>query len=237
MDTDNTLASTMKNLPPEERPYEKCLKYGPSRLTDAELLAVIIRTGSKGTKALSLAKDILKLSGAPNGLLGLHRLSVNDLMQVKGVGKVKAIQIKCMTEFSRRIAKAGAADELCFSQPETIARYYMEDFRHLGQEQMLLMMLNTKNKLLGEQIISKGTVNASLISPREIFLEALHYHAVSIVLIHNHPSGDPSPSKDDLRITKRIQEAGSMLGIGLLDHIILGDRSYVSLRERKILLG
>lgn len=235
MDTNSKNASTMKNLPSEEQPYEKCLEYGPERLTDAELLSVIIRTGSLGIKSLSLAEDILNLSGAPNKLLGLHQLTVNDLMQVKGIGKVKAIQIKCMTEFSRRIAKAEAFGGLSFDLPETIARYYMEDFRHLGQEQMLLMMLNTKNKLLGEQIISKGTVNASLISPREIFLEALHYHAVSIVLIHNHPSGDPSPSRDDIQITRRIQKAGSMLGIELLDHIILGDKAYVSLRERRIL--
>jgi len=148
---------------------------------------------------------------------------------------VKAVQIKCILELSRRIAKKTARDSLYFSQPQTIAEYYMEDFRHSGQEQVMLMMFNTKNKLVGEHLISKGTVNASLISPREIFIQAMHHHAVFLVLVHNHPSGDPKPSQEDLKITKRIQEAGFIIGITLLDHIIIGDKKYISLKEQGII--
>ena len=216
-------------------PYEKCLALGAAVLTDAELLTVIIRTGTQQISALELSRSILNNLPGEQSLLGLHKLSIADLMQIKGIGKVKAIQLKCIVELSRRIAKKKAEADLCFHDPGTIASYYMEDFRHSSQEQLLLLMLNTKNRLLGEEIISKGTVNASLISPREIFLESLHHHAVSIVLIHNHPSGDPTPSKEDIQITRRIKEAGVMLGIELLDHIIIGDRNYISFRESTLL--
>lgn len=226
---------TMKELPAADKPYEKCMSYGPAVLTDAELLCVILRTGAKGVPALELAKNVLASAYGEEGILGLHRLTIPDLMKIHGMGKVKAIQIQCILELSRRLAKKKAGEALHFHDPSTIAAYYMEDFRHSDQEQMFLMMLNTKNRLLGEQMISKGTVNASMISPREIFLQALHYHAVSIVLVHNHPSGDPAPSRDDLSFTKRVQEAGILLGIELLDHIIIGDRKYMSFRESRLL--
>lgn len=225
----------MKELPAADKPYEKCMSYGASALTDAELLSVILRTGAKGIPALELAKKILAAAYGEEGILGLHRLSIPDLMKIRGVGKVKAIQIQCLLELSRRLAKKRAGEALHFHDPSTIAAYYMEDFRHSDQEQMILMMLNTKNRLSGELMISKGTVNASMVSPREIFLQALHYHAVSIVLVHNHPSGDPAPSRDDLSFTKRVQEAGILLGIELLDHIIIGDRKYMSFRESRLL--
>ena len=156
-------------------------------------------------------------------------------MKHSGVGKVKAVQIQCMMELSRRLAKQKAEKALHFNEPSTIAAYYMEDFRHSDQEQVALMLLNTKNRLLGEQIISKGTANASAVSPREIFIQALHYHAVSIVLVHNHPSGDPTPSREDLAFTERVREAGAFLGVELLDHVIIGDRKYMSFRESSIL--
>lgn len=226
---------TMKELPTADKPYEKCINCGAKMLTDAELLSVILRTGARGVSALELAKNVLNLSCGGYGILGLHRLTLPELMQIHGIGKVKAIQIQCILELSRRLSKKKAEETLHFHEPYTIAAYYMEDFRHSDQEQMILMMLNTKNHLLGDQVISKGTANASVISPREIFLQALHYHAVSIVLIHNHPSGDPTPSRDDLVFTKRVREAGSLLGIELLDHIIIGDRKYMSFRESEIL--
>ncbi|MDO5422819.1 MAG: DNA repair protein RadC [Eubacteriales bacterium] len=229
------MPKTMKQLPQDEKPYEKTLRFGTQALTDAELLAVILRTGAQGISALDLSKSVLNASAAPKGLLGLHHLTVNDLMKIHGIGKVKAIQIQCILELSRRIAKATHADGLRFEHPSTIADYYMEDFRHSGQEQIVLMMLNTRCKLLGEKVISKGTVSGSLISPREIFLEALHYQAVTIVLVHNHPSGDPTPSQDDIWLTRRVAQAGELIGIHLMDHVILGDHTYVSMREEKIL--
>lgn len=216
----------------EERPYERCEQFGASNLTDSELLAVLLRTGTRGENALQLADKILHPVFSQKGVLNLHQWTYEQLMQIKGIGKVKAIQILCLAELSRRLAKATAQEGLNFSNPASIARYYMEDLRHANQEQMKLLLLNTKSRLIGEMDISKGTVNSAVISPRELFVEALQKNAVSIVLLHNHPSGDPTPSKEDVLITRRIQEAGRLIGVELLDHIVIGDNCYVSLREK-----
>lgn len=223
------------SLPPEERPYEKCLEQGCQALSDAELLAVIIRTGAVGDTSVELARRVLDLGGRQGNLAGLCGLSVQELTSVKGIGRVKAIQIQCIAELSRRMAKSRARDGLCFHGPASIADFYMEDLRHEEREQCRVMMLNTRSMLLAEKQLSVGTVNASLISAREIFLEALKCQAVYIILIHNHPSGDPHPSREDILLTKRVWEAGELIGISLLDHIIIGDRSYVSLREENLM--
>ena len=226
--------NTIKDMPRLERPYEKCEERGASSLSDCELLAVLLRTGTKGENVLDLAERILYHIGE-NGILGIHKFSVEQLMQIKGVGKVKAIQIACISELAKRLAKAEAKKTLCFSSPETIAQYYMEDLRHEKQEHMKMLMLNSKADLIGESDVSKGTVNASLITPRELFIEALQKNAVSIVIMHNHPSGDPTPSRDDMLTTKRISEARNLIGIELLDHIIIGNNCYISFREQGIL--
>ena len=223
------------SLPPEERPYEKCLEQGCQALSDAELLAVIIRTGAVGDTSVDLARRVLDLGGRQGNLAGLCGLSVQELTSLKGIGRVKAIQIQCIAELSRRMAKSRARDGLCFHDPASIADFYMEDLRHEEREQCRVMMLNTRSMLLAEKQLSVGTVNASLISAREIFLEALKCQAVYIILIHNHPSGDPHPSREDILLTKRVWEAGELIGISLLDHIIIGDRSYVSLREENLM--
>lgn len=225
---------SMKSIPQDERPYEKCLAKGAESLTDAELLAVILRTGSKGESALDLSRKILTLNGEESGLLGIYHMSISDLTGMKGLGKVKAVQLKCLAELSKRFARAQFSSEVCFTDPSMVAAYYMEELRHLEQEVMILVMLNSKGYLIRDQIISKGTVNASLISPREIFLEAVRNHAVTILLLHNHPSGIPDPSREDILFTKRVMEAGKMLGIELLDHIIIGDCQAVSMREQGI---
>ena len=157
---------------------------------------------------------------------------MDSLMRVRGIGKVKAIQILCLSELAKRMARASALQELDFSSPRTIAQYYMEDMRHREKEVLKLLLLNTRARLIGESEVSVGTVNMALISPRELFLEALRRNAVSIILLHNHPSGDPEPSQEDIRITGRIYEAGVLIGIELLDHIIIGDNRFVSLKER-----
>ena len=205
----------------EDRPYEKCLRLGPEALSDGELLAVLLRTGTKGCPSVDMADEILNLSRNKEGLLGLYQLSLTQLQSVKGVGKVKAVQIKCIGELSKRIAGATARKGLSFNQPETIAL-------------LICMMLDTKNHLLGEEMVFKGTVNSSLVNPREIFLTAVSYHAVGILLVHNHPSGDPAPSRADMDFTQRVSRAGEILGIPLIDHIIIGDHRFLSFRQRGI---
>lgn len=224
--------STIKEMYYEDRPYEKCERFGAENLTDAELLAVLLRTGTKGENSLELAGRLLRSEQPEKGLLNLHRWTMERLTGVRGIGKVKAIQILCLSELAKRMARASALEELDFSRPQTIARYYMEDMRHREKEVLKLLLLNTRARLIGETILSVGTVDTAIVSPRELFLEALRRNAVSIIMLHNHPSGDPEPSREDMHITKRIHEAGALLGIELMDHIIIGDNCYVSLRER-----
>ena len=215
-------------------PYEKFEKFGAQSLTDAELLAIIIRTGTKEFNSVELGKKILNLgtdSGQASGILSLQHLTLEELMKVKGIGKVKAIRIKCVTEFSRRIAMETFKKGIRFDRPATIADYYKEQVRHLEVEQVILVMTDGKNQFLKDCVLSTGTVNMSLISPREVFMTALKAQAVHILLVHNHPSGDPTPSRDDIEITKRIHEASQIMNIPLVDHIIIGDNTYMSLKE------
>lgn len=221
---------TIKELPADQRPYEKCSLYGCGSLSNAELLAVILRTGTGGTTSVDLACEVLRKTGEED-LSGLHRISVPELCQIKGIGKVKALQIKCIAELSRRMAKSGIGKKQLFDSALQIAEYYMEDFRHADQEHVFVMSFDTKGHLLGEKIITKGTVNQSLITPREVYLEAMQNRAAYIILLHNHPSGDATPSEEDVQITMRMAEAGSLLGIPLMDHIILGNQCYYSFCE------
>ena len=216
----------------EERPYEKCEQYGAENLTDAELLAVLLRTGTKGENSIQLAKRILHPDFAQEGILNIHQWSMEQLLEIKGIGSVKAIQILCLSELAKRLSKAEAQSGLNFSAPETIAQYYMEDMRHRKKEAMKLLLLNSKTKLIGESELSLGTVNTTLVSPREVFVEALRRNAVAVILLHNHPSGDPTPSKQDILITRRVTEAGRLIGVELLDHIIIGDNCFISLRDK-----
>ena len=225
---------TMKELPKSEQPYEKFLLYGAENLSDGELLAIILRTGTKGMSAISLANHIIS-AGEKTGILNLARLSITDLKKLPGIGQVKAVQIKCIAELSKRVYKAEKQMTLSFRSPKTVAAYYMEEFRLKQQEHMLLIMLNTKSRLIAEKVMFKGTVNASIVSPREIFMEAIHHEAVYIILLHNHPSGDPTPSGEDIALTRRIQEAGRLMDIQLIDHIIIGDHKYLSFSEEDLL--
>lgn len=220
----------------EELPYERFIRYGPQSLTEAELLAIILRTGTKGEDTVSIGNRILELPDKRHkGLLGLHYLSLEDLMSIKGIGLVKAVRIKCITELSKRMSEQTAGETLQFTTPASVAAYYMEALRHAETERTLLVLLNGRNRLIEEVLLSQGTVNASLISTRDIFRHALRAQAVSMLLIHNHPSGSPQPSSDDITVTRRIREAALLMDIGFLDHIILGDNSYTSLRQEGLL--
>jgi len=225
---------TVKDLPISERPYEKCEKYGASLLSDAELLAVIIRTGTKNIRAIDLAVNILNFSDAYPGLKGLNYLTMKELTKIKGIGRVKAIELLCLTELTKRMAKEIHRESLKLVTPQSVADYYMQDMRHLTREQIFLLMLDSKNKIIKDMIISEGTVNTSIMPTREVFVHALKYEAVNIILLHNHPSGDPTPSVEDIRVTKRMKEAGNLIGITLMDHIIIGDNKYISLKEQAL---
>lgn len=223
---------TVKNMPEPERPYEKCLKSGTGVLSNAELLSVILRTGTKGERIMDISSRILELSGDGSGLVSLNHLTVSDLKKVKGIGDVKAIQIQCVCELSRRIWKATRETGFPIRSPKDAADYYMEDLRHKEQEESILVMMDGKNNFLGDMRLSTGTVNASLVSTREIFKTAVRQNAVYIILIHNHPSGDPTPSSNDISVTKKICEAGKLMDIELIDHLIIGDKRYISLKEK-----
>ena len=222
----------MKDMIPTERPYEKCERFGPGSLTDIELLAVLLRSGSVGESVMDLAHKLISPHGQGKGLLNIHHWSLEQLKTVKGVGKVKAAQLVCLSELAKRLAKTEAAPSLDFSMPQSIARYYMEELRHKKQEVIKLLLLNAKAKLICDVEISKVTVNSTLVTPRELFIEALQKNAVTIILLHNHPSGDPTPSPDDALVTERIHQSGQLIGIQLLDHIIIGNNCYYSMREK-----
>lgn len=216
------------------KPYEKFKELGSGALSNEELLAIILRTGTSNKPALKVAEEVLNTKDAYDGkLMGLYHKSLKELMEIEGIGEVKAIKLKCLTELSIRMAKERFENRIVFQKPEDIASYYMEDFRHLEVEKVYLLCLDNQLRLIKECELSKGTINTSLMSPREIFIEALKAKAVHILLIHNHPSGDPSPSRADIQISKKVMEAGKLIDIQLLDHIIIGDHSYVSLKEQK----
>ena len=224
---------TMKNLPESERPYEKYMLYGEDSLSDAELLAIILKSGTKNANSLDIAREILH--GNHNNLLNLYDLSYRDLTQIAGVGQVKAIQLKAVAELSKRIARTRSGYHLRMEKPETIADYYMEQMRHAKEEQLVCAFFDTKCNFIGDVIVSKGSVNQAYVSPREIFRHAFDYEAVLIILLHNHPSGDPTPSEDDIRITRRIEKGAVILELNLVDHIIIGDNKYYSFRENQLI--
>lgn len=226
----------IKDLPEAQRPYEKCFSQGEAALSDCELLAVILRSGTQGLNSLELAQEILQYmeTSSYTGLTGLLHISVQDLMEIHGIGQVKAVQLKCIGELSKRIARTAARPQMVMNNPSSVASYYMEELRHEEQEVVICMMSDVKEHFLGDKVLTRGTATGSLVTPREIYMEALRRHAVSLILVHNHPSGDPTPSPDDMQITARIYQAGELLGIHLLDHIIIGDQKYCSFREEGI---
>lgn len=231
------LKITTNKLHPENRPDEKFLALGPKALSDAELLAIILRTGSTVENSVELSRRVLSVDNTEGGtsFQSIYKYEFNDLIKMKGIGKVKAIQILALAEMSLRIAQSKAKQSLRFNDPKTIAEYYMEQLRHEKKEKVVLLLLDSACNLIKECHISTGTVNASITSVREIFIPALKCEAVSIILLHNHPSGNPAPSQADLNFTEEIENAGELININLLDHIIIGDNRYFSFREKELI--
>ncbi len=220
----------IKEIPKQLRPYERCLNEGPHRLSDVELLSVLLRTGTKDADVSELAMQLLSMGG--EGINTLMHHSIDEFASIKGIGRVKATQLVCMAELAKRMWRAEARVHYqSFDNPSKCATYYMQEMRHLDQEEIRVAFLDKKHNLKCDKVISKGSYDRTIASSRDIFMEALKHKAFYIVLVHNHPSGNPDPSADDKMTTKRISEAGKILGISLADHIIIGDNRYYSFKE------
>lgn len=218
----------MQELPPQSRPRERLAEYGPQALADHELLAILIRTGSKNKNALDLALEVM------TRFENLHRLkqaSLEELMEIPGIGKVKAVEILAAIELGLRINRSPQIKEGKIASSKATGEMLLNEMRHLEQEHVVAIYLNTKNEIIKRETVFVGSLNTSIAHPREIFKGAVRYSAARIVLAHNHPSGNPEPSQADYAFTKRMVESGEMMGIELLDHFIIGEDSYVSLRE------
>lgn len=225
----------MKELPVSEMPYEKCIEKGPSFLSDAELLAVILRTGSQGKNSLALATELLTLHPSYKGLVGLYHLTLPDLVKVSGIGRIKGVQIICALELAKRLVHATKEDHSPLQTPEDVARYFMQEMRMLDKEHLYAAYLDASGRLLHWDVVFIGTIRSAVANPREILRLALQYDAAHYIILHNHPSGDPKPSPEDIQITKKLVQASELINIPLVDHIIIGDNRYVSFREQGLM--
>ena len=219
-----------------EMPYEKFKRYGLKGLSDSDLLAILLRTGTSEMNVQELADYLLTdQQSHAHSLLRLYDLSYEQLQQVKGIGEVKALQIKAVFELSKRVSQEKYQTLLTVNHPQALADYFMEVLRHEKSECFVVAFLDTKCKMMGYEMVSKGSLTASIVHPREVYKLAIQKSAYSIIVLHNHPSGDPTPSMEDIHMTKRLKEVGEIVGIKLLDHLIIGDSIYKSLREESYL--
>ncbi len=223
---------TISNMPEELRPRERLREVGPGALSLAELLAIILRIGSRQETALELAHRILL---DPRGLRFLAEATFDELCQIKGIGLAKAAQIKAALELGKRLACLEPDLKPAIHTPEEASNLVMEEMCYLDREYFRVVLLNTKNRVLVVETVSIGSLNASLVHPREVFKRAIQKSAAAIILVHNHPSGDPAPSPEDLEVTQRLCEAGRVVGIEVLDHIIIGDHVFTSLRAKGLI--
>lgn len=219
----------IKDFPQDERPRERFIQNGPHSLSVHELIAILLRTGTKDESVLQLSNRLLTHF---DGLRLLKDATLDEITSIKGIGKAKAIQILAAVEIGRRVSKLSYDERYSIRSPEDGANYVMHEMRFLSQEHFVCLYLNTKNQVLSKQTVFIGSLNASIVHPREVFKEALRRSAASIICVHNHPSGDPTPSREDIEVTKRLGECGKMLGIEVLDHLIIGENKYVSLKEK-----
>lgn len=223
---------TIKSIPADDRPQEKLLKYGANTLSDSELIAVIIRTGNKDENAVMLAQRILKEDG--KGLRNIAEGTVEKFKSYKGVSDVKAVQLLALSELSRRISTL-KIEKVKISSPGDAAVVMMEEMRYYKKEYFKIILLDTKNNIKKVSQISIGSLNSSIVHPREVFSEAVACSCSSIILVHNHPSGETEPSHEDIVLTNRLDECGKLLGIKVLDHIIIGDGIFFSFKEEGLI--
>lgn len=219
----------IRDVPSGERPRERLLKEGAQVLSNQELIAIILGTGTRQESVLQLSYRILQHF---HGLRLLKDSTVNELKNIKGIGDTKAVQLLAALELGSRVHKLQNEDRFIVRSPEDVSRFMMEEMRFLTQEHFVTLYLNTKNHVIHKKTIFIGSLNASIVHPREIYKEAFRHSAASIICLHNHPSGDPAPSREDIEVTKRLVESGKVIGIELLDHIIIGDQKFTSLKEK-----
>ena len=228
------MAIMVRDLPAEERPREKVLRAGAAALGNVELLAMLVRGGTRQHSVLRVSEEVLA-HYKDRGISGIVHMAPTELSQINGVGLAKAASILAAVELGRRLSQAAAARIEVVHGPEDAAHYAMPRFRFEQREHFAVLLLNTKNHILGMPEISVGSLSASVVHPREVFREAINYAAAAMILLHNHPSGDPSPSREDIAVTSRLVKAGKIMDIEVLDHIILGDQRFLSLKEKGFL--
>jgi DNA repair protein RadC len=228
-ETDLTFTPRIGDMASEDRPRERLALTGAEALNNAELLAILLRTGLKGENAVRLGERLLAQHG---GLVGLLKMSYADLCKVKGIGPAKAAQLKAAVELGRRIAAASPAEKPTINSPADAANVIMYEMRALDQEVVKVLLLDTRNRLIAVVEVYRGSLNTSMIRVGELFREAVKQSAASIIVAHNHPSGDPSPSPDDVAVTRLMVEAGRLLDTPVHDHLIIGSQRFVSLKER-----
>jgi len=216
----------IKALPAEERPMEKGLFRGMEHLSNTELLALIINSGTKEQSAIALAEEVI---GQGEGIFRLREMSAQELMAIRGIGRGKAARILAALEFGKRAAAKPAGRPVNVSSPEEIAALFMEELRYLKKETFHTLLLNAKGDIISSEMISEGELTSTLVHPREVFRPAVKKSAAAVVLMHNHPSGDPLPSEEDVDTTLRLQQCGRLMGIRVLDHVVIGDGTYVSM--------
>lgn len=220
---------SIKKLPTSERPYEKAQMYGLESLSNSELLAIIIKTGTKEKTSVELAQDILSMEAEnKENIQFLQNISIEEFMQIKGIGKVKAIQIKAICELTKRMSRPIENIQIKIRTSDNVAQLLMNEMKYEKREKLKVLVLNTKNVLLKIIDVSYGGTNSATVEPKDILAEPIKMGAPRIILVHNHPSGDPTPSKEDVEITKRIYKAAGILGIDLLDHVVIGNNKYAS---------
>lgn len=223
----------IRNLPSEERPREKLIQHGAESLSNPELLAILIGSGTKEVSAIMLANRILALE--EEGIAYLTNCLPEELSGIPGMGMAKSCQIIAAIELGKRIATRPKGKKINIKSPNEVASLFIEEMRYLKKEYFKVLLLNTKNEIIMIENISIGSLNSSVVHPREVFCTAIKKSACSMILVHNHPSGNPMPSQTDIDITRRLAEAGELLGIKVLDHLIIGDGVYVSLKEKMLL--
>jgi DNA repair protein RadC len=213
--------------PEDERPRERLITHGPSNLSEAQLLAIIMRNGREGRSAVDLGRELLERFGS---LVGIEQAGIKEICEIPGIGKAKAAEIKAAIEIGRRYQKPSLAGE-SFCSSGDVAAYYRPRLKDCKKETFRCALLDTKNKIIREEIVSVGSLSGSLVHPRDTFKAAVRESAAAVIFIHNHPSGDTKPSQEDILLTKRLIQAGEMIGIQVLDHIIIGDGNHFSFRD------